>query len=334
MTDPRGWTVDALLSDFDATVIPLGRADDGELVATLVRRLAAAPTRRAVLYLHGFVDYFFQAHVADAFTEFGWDFYALDLRRYGRSLRPGQRPNFCTDLAEYDAEIEAAIAIIRGEDEHETLVLLGHSTGGLIAALYAHRGAQREHVHGLVLNSPFFRFAIDSPRRFLLPIAATLGAVLPWGADAAGLSPRYAESLLAQHHGEWTYETRWKPVRGFPVYFGWVRAIRAAHATVQRGLGLPCPVLLLHASRSTVPGLVWTDDYLTHDIVLNVDDMRRTAPRLGADVTLREIPDGVHDLFLSRSPARDQALGATLAWLDARFPRAALPDSSMASLPS
>ena len=56
------------------------------MVATLVRLRAAAPTRRAVLYLHGFVDYFFQTHLAEFFTERGYDFYALDLRKYGRSL--------------------------------------------------------------------------------------------------------------------------------------------------------------------------------------------------------------------------------------------------------
>jgi alpha-beta hydrolase superfamily lysophospholipase len=332
MIDESRWVPDLVLPDCDATVITLGRAEDGDLAATLVRRLAAAPSRRAVLYLHGFVDYFFQAHVAQAFAEFGWDFYALDLRRHGRSLRAGNRPNYCTDLAEYDAEIGAALDLIR-EEEHETVVLLGHSTGGLAASLYAARGAERARVSGVALNSPFFRFSIKSARRFLLPVAAALGAVLPWGADPSGLSPRYGESLLAEHHGEWTYDTRWKPVRGFPIYFGWVRAIRAAQATVQRGLGLTCPVLLLHSSGSMTPGPVWIDEYLRHDIVLDVDDMRRTAPRLGSDVTIREIPDGLHDLFLSPSPARDQALGATLAWLDARFPAAVVPFTSEASIP-
>ena len=64
-------------------------------MATLVRRRADAPTRRAVLYLHGFVDYFFQTHLAEFFTDRGFDFYALDLRKYGRSLLPHQTPNFC-----------------------------------------------------------------------------------------------------------------------------------------------------------------------------------------------------------------------------------------------
>jgi len=48
--------------------------------------------------------------------------------------------------------------------------------------------------------------------------------------------------------------------------------------------------------------------------------MKRTGPGLGRDVTLREVKDGVHDLYLSREPVRSDAMSATLAWLDARFP--------------
>ena len=57
---------------------------DHEVVATLVRR-SDPGVRRAVLYVHGWSDYFFQTHLAEAFEDWGYDFYALDLRRYGRS---------------------------------------------------------------------------------------------------------------------------------------------------------------------------------------------------------------------------------------------------------
>ncbi|MEO7520944.1 MAG: alpha/beta hydrolase, partial [Gemmatimonas sp.] len=168
--------------------------------------------------------------------------------------------------------------------------------------------------------SPFFQFAVPARRKLLLPIAGALGAVLPWGVDSVSVSPRYGESLLAEHKGEWTYDRRWKPLRGFPVYFGWVRAIRAAQAKAARGLALDIPVLVMHSSRSMATSGAWNDEYRSHDIVLDVADMKRVGPTLGRDVTMREIPNGVHDLFLSPAPARDQALGAALAWLDARFP--------------
>jgi len=42
-------------------------------------------TRGAVLYVHGFTDYFFQTGLADFFAARGLRFYALDLRKCGRA---------------------------------------------------------------------------------------------------------------------------------------------------------------------------------------------------------------------------------------------------------
>lgn len=321
MTTSRVWGPDTALLGFEATVLPLGTADDGELVATLVRGMCDAPSRRAVLYVHGYLDYFFQSHVADAFNENGWDFYALDLRRYGRSLRAGHRPNYITDIAEYDEEIRTAIGIVREEEGHDTVVMLGHSTGGLIASLYAHRATgAASGVDALILNSPFLEFAVPFPRSLSIPVAGALGAVVPWMSDSKGFLPSYGQSLLAEHHGEWKYNTQWKPVRGFPIYFGWVRAIRKAHAVVHRGLRVECPVLLLHSSGSVKSTGAWDDAFLENDIVLDVVHMKRYGPRLGRDVTLHEVSHGMHDLFLSRPDVRAHAIDATLSWLDARFP--------------
>ena len=92
-----------------------------------------------MLYIHGFSDYFFQRHMAERFAAEGYAFYALDLRKYGRSLRPGQHGNFCKSLSEYYPDIARAIDVIG-----EPVLLAGHSTGGLVCALYMHEGAGRE----------------------------------------------------------------------------------------------------------------------------------------------------------------------------------------------
>ncbi len=328
------WTADEALAGYETTTLPLHAAQDGPLCATLVRRLRAADanghaysadaarahtaSRRAVLYVHGFVDYFFQSHVADAFAARGWDFYAIELRRYGRSMRDGNRPNYCRDLAEYDEELSMAIGIVREEEQHDTLVVLGHSTGGLIASRYLHRGARRADVQALVLNSPFFDFNVPASQQLKLTIGAALGALLPTLSDPKGLSRWYGESLHATLHGDWSYDLRWKPLLGFPVYLGWVRAIRAAQREVATGLSIECPVLLLHAGASMFAKDRWRDEYLSHDIVLNVAHMKARGPGLGRDVTLHACAGGIHDLYLSPSPVREQALQATLGWLDTR----------------
>jgi len=311
----RRWSPDGVLASFESTTIELKPEDDGLLAATLVRRRAAGSSNRAVLYLHGFVDYFFQAHVADAFNERGWDFYAVDLRRHGRSLRAGNRPNYCRDLAEYDEEITAAIDVISEEDSHGTLVLAGHSTGGLIVALYADSGARRNEVDALILNSPFFGFFVSLSKRVQLPFGAALGRVFPYLADRNAISPRYLESISTAYGGEWEIDERWKPLHGFPAYYGWINAIRRGHARLASGLRIGCPVLVLHSSRSMLPGRKGDPRHRNHDIVLDVEHMQKFSPALGERVTVVQVDDGIHDLFLSPEPARTKAMDEVFTWM-------------------
>ena len=312
------WASDPILPQYDVTVLPLPAEDDGELVATVLRKTCEGESRRAFLYVHGYLDYFFHDHVATAVCEAGFDFYALELRRYGRSLRGKNRPNYCTSLDQYFVEITQAIDIAIA-DGHDSVVLYGHSTGGLIVSLYADRGERRAQLSAVVLNSPFFEFAITSAQRRMLWIARLLGGVAPWLSDPKGLSPNYGNSIHKSKRGEWDYDLRWKPIRGFPRYFGWVRAIKHGHKGVQRGLSIQAPVLLLHSDASG-GGKPWSDAFFTRDIVLNVTHMRTYGEGLGAHVTRTEIPGAIHDVMLSRAPVRQHALQQMVQWMDATVP--------------
>src|SRR6478736_6412714 len=129
------WQPDRLLPGFEALELDFPADYDGPVVATLVRLPAARAARGAVLYVHGYADYFFQRHMAERFAAEGYAFYALDLRKYGRSMLPQQYPCFCKDIAEYHDDITRALEEI-GAD----VLLAGHSTGGLICSLYAYEG--------------------------------------------------------------------------------------------------------------------------------------------------------------------------------------------------
>ncbi len=309
------WVLDPVLTGFEAVSLPLSPADDGTLAATLVRRRAPRPNGRAVLYVHGFVDYFFHAHIAESLNASGWDVYALDLRRSGRSLRSGNRPYYVRDLGEYDEELSLAISVITAERGHRLLCLTGHSTGGLVAALYMHAGALRDRVQALALNSPFFAFNIGALERLAFPLVTAFGGVVRHLPIPGVLAPAYVQSLHRDFKGEWTFDLRWKPERGFPAYTGWLHAIRAGQRTLQRGLSLTVPILLLRSAHSLrVRG--WDDRAHTHDIVLNVAHMVRAIPQLGAAVTDVPIAGAVHDVFLSAPAARGQALAAYVSWLE------------------
>ena len=126
-----------ILPGFSRETIELPPDYEGQVVATLVSRKRLAPTEKAVLYVHGYVDYFFNTELAERYNAHGLDFYAIDLRKYGRSLLPHQSPNFALSLEEYFEELDAAIDRIRNRDGHSFVLLNGHSTGGLTGSLYA-----------------------------------------------------------------------------------------------------------------------------------------------------------------------------------------------------
>lgn len=308
------WAPD-LIDGCEAATLSLPDAYDGPCVATLVRRRAARPTGRAVLYIHGFNDYFFQAHMAAAYCEQGYDFYALDLRRYGRSLRPHQRPNFCRDLGEYFTEIDRAIELITA-DGAAWLLLNGHSTGGLISALYAQSGACYDRISALFLNSPFVDLNAAGAELALAAVVERLGAIAPALPLDASVSPLYAQSVHRDHYGEWAFDPRWKPIEGFPPYAGWLRAIRRGQRKLQSGLAIACPILLMHSACSH-RGKCWSAEFTRADCVLDVDHMRRYGPGLGRAVTMIAIEDGLHDLVLSAPPVRAHVFAELFAWLDA-----------------
>ena len=298
------WAPDALLPGFESTTLVFPPDYDGPVVATLVRKAGGSAHKRAALYIHGFIDYFFQAHMAERFDAEGWAFYALDLRKHGRSLLPGQHPCFCKRIDEYFADITRAIGIVR-EETGGPLLLAGHSTGGLIASLYADAGEAREAIAALWLNSPFFDFNIRDADRFKLGLAAAAGMLFPFLRDPKGLPRDYARSLHREYGGEWDFDLRLKPLDGFPLYFGWIGSILAAHAKIHAGLSIRCPVLAMHS-----------DDA---DIVLRWRDIAKWSPRFGKDVEVEQFPGALHDLVLSKLPVREAVFSALFAWLT-RFP--------------
>ncbi|MDD2881675.1 MAG: alpha/beta hydrolase [Rhodoferax sp.] len=311
------WIPD-VLAGFEQSTLSGLMAADGPAQPVLVRRRCVDPLKqpftKAVLYIHGYVDYFFQTHLADFYNQHGLHFYALDLRRHGRALRPGHLPNYTADIDEYLQDVDAAVKVIRGEEHIDWLLLNGHSTGGLVAALYAHRGPQRAGVNGLFLNSPFLDMNLPAwQERLLEPLLSAVGAVVP-GLRLPADPGLYGESLHITHHGAWRYNTDWKPIYGFPVYAGWLRAIHRAHAEVTQGLAIQCPVLVLHAARSAWLKQ-WHVDATCTDIVLDVADIARLSPGLGPQVTVQAIPDGIHDLTLSQLEPRQHAFQALLRWL-------------------
>jgi alpha-beta hydrolase superfamily lysophospholipase len=310
---------DLLGAPYERHTIDLGTDDEGPVTATLVRRRAGESDGRAVLYVHGFADYFFQQHLADFYVARGIDFYALDLRKYGRSLLPHQTPNFCRDLGEYYQELDEAVRIIREVDGHDRLLVNGHSTGCLITALWAHDRRETGAVDAMFFNSPFFDMNVSRTLRTVMaPITMRRGRTKPYSLVGAGLNDVYGSSVHRDRYGEWEYNLEWKPLPGFPVRTGWLRAILLGQKRLHAGLDIPAPVIVA-SSKASYKRARWSDEARAADSVLDIDHMAKWMPALGPRTTLVRIEGGLHDLALSAEPARKELFDEVGRWMNVYF---------------
>lgn len=314
------------------------------------------PARTAVIYVHGWSDYFFHHRLADYYASLGIAFYAIDLRRYGRSLLieaaggpehwaphtsktaaahaeatahgspaahpdaaaalavaaeddlpgraltgPGTHAGYIEDLRAYDEEIAAALTVVEAENPGAQVLLHGHSTGGLILALWAAR--HRDTACGLLLNSPWLEFQYDAAARKLMN--AWMGLRSKSAKPLNVQLPNFY-TLASASLGRLPYDLRLKPPGGFPIYPAWLQAIFAGHKQVEAGLGLTIPTLV-QISATTLRGASFTSSMATADIVLDVDVIARRALSLGESMTIERIPNAMHDVFISAEAPRRQA---------------------------
>jgi alpha-beta hydrolase superfamily lysophospholipase len=304
---------DILGPPYTAETLDLPDDDEGQVVATLVHRPAGEATDRAVLHVHGFADYFFQTAYAEWWTERGYDFYALDLRKYGRSILPHQTPNYVADLAHYHPELD--LAWDRVTDDHGAVVLSGHSTGGLIVPLWAQ--ARGIPAAGMVLNAPWLDLQGKAWVRLgLTPVVEQVARRQPKRVIPRTVTGLYARSLHRDHEGEWDFDLSWKPIESWPAYAGWLAAVRRGHAAVHRGLDLTFPALVLSSARSSSP-VELGDDVHSTDIVLDVEQIRRWSSSIGRHVTYVGVEGARHDVFLSLAEPRARAFDELGRWLAA-----------------
>ncbi len=310
-----GWTPDRLGHGYEMRHVNQPDDYSGKVISTIVRKLApdSLHTRKGVLYIHGFNDYFFQSQLGDNFISHGYDFYAVDLRKYGRSLLPGQRRYDVRDLSEYFPDIDSALVAMQHSGLTE-IIIMGHSTGGLTASFYL-SSRRPAAVKGLILNSPFLDWNLGAKEK-LVPLISAAGRLFPDMKIPQSGSTAYAESLLKSGHGEWEYDTNLKLSKSPDVTAGWVRAIDRAQKSLRDGKAdIRIPILLLYSSQS-VDGDKWNENFNHGDAVLDVKDIRKYGLELGPHVTAVKVMGGLHDLVLSRPGVRTPLYQYIFYWLE------------------
>lgn len=303
---------DTLKNNFEKMIICLNDDYEGRVIATLVRRLSNDNSKKALLYIHGFNDYFFQSEMAIKFNDRGFNFYALDLRKYGRSFLPHQKFNDIRNLKSYYEEILKAINIIKEENNAE-IILFGHSTGGLILTLFAKDYSGKQLFDGLILNSPFYEFNQSGLVKKILPVVSFLGNLFPRIKIPGGFSKEYGRSIYKGCMGEWDYSLLWKPHIAPKVNLGWIRAIYEGQKELKMSFELNEPVLLLHSSTSSKAKN--KDSVFSNDIVLNVEDIKRVSENIKGTVEIVAVEKGIHDLVLSEKAVREKVYSIIFSWI-------------------
>ena len=303
------------LDDFTEQILEMADDYEGSVIATLMRSKQNKPHCKSVLFIHGYNDYFFHVHLAEEFHKKDFNFYALDLRKHGRSILPHQHQNYCRRVSEYYEEINEALEIIQTENEKEIL-LLGHSTGGLICSSFMNDGKNRHLIHALILNSPFLEFNLPFWQKFVIvPLSGLLSIFSPYTYRKKPFAHLYGSSISKKHKGDWDFDEKWKPIGGFPAYLKWVYAVYTAQRKLHRSSNIKVPILIIHSDKS-IKLKKWDDIIYESDIVLNIAHMKKYGNRLGRKVDYVEVKGGIHDIFLSRMEVRNSAVDKMFMWID------------------
>jgi alpha-beta hydrolase superfamily lysophospholipase len=307
---------DVLKNGFEQMTIIQPDDFEGKVTTTLIRKRNSTRNTKAILCIHGFNDYFFQKVITEEFLKKEYHFYALDLRKYGRSILPNQRANNVRDLSEYYQDIDSALAIMREEGMQE-IVLYGHSTGGLIITLYASDRKENALFDALVCNSPFYDFNVPwIQKKTVVPILSFSGRINPNIYLPIGFSKFYGKSLHKNDFGEWDYNLYWKPHVAPSINAGWVNAIHQGHLRIAAGITVYKPLLVLHSSKSIFAN-EWTEEMFEGDAILNVVDITEKAKLIdGPHKDVIGFEGAMHDLVLSRKPVRNLVFKTMFEWLD------------------
>lgn len=177
---------------------------EGKVVCTLVKKPQLDSVKQAVLYIHGYNDYFFQKQLGDSVNAHGYNFYAMDLRKYGRSILPNQNPFFCKSLK--------SISLISipwppsDSEGNERILLMAHSTGGLITPYYLN-SKKESYGRRAYSEQPFSRleFRMVNGESRTANRCVCREAISESYRTGLG-DPNYAYSLLKQYKGEWEFE--------------------------------------------------------------------------------------------------------------------------------
>ncbi|QYE34591.1 lysophospholipase [Polymorphobacter sp. PAMC 29334] len=249
----------------------------------------AAAARGIVIIVPGFNSHSaYYEWVAEQLNHDALLVFAIDLR--GRGQSDGERFTVAS-FAEYVGDVDQLIALAKTQEPGLPLFLLGHSAGGVVAALYA--SERQDELQGLICES--FAYELPAPD-FALSIIKGLSHVAPhahvlklknadFSRDPAAVAAMDADPLIANEA---------QPAET-------LAALVRADDQLRQSFGrIVLPLLILHG---------------VEDKAAKPSGSQYFFDAAGAtDKTLKLYPGRYHDLL--NDIGRDEVIGDISNWLD------------------
>ena len=255
--------------------------------------LGDAP-KAAIVLVHGYAEHSGRyEHVAERFTQAGYDVYTFDLRGHGRS--EGKPRVYVRSIDEHIGDVERFLTSVRERTGSLPLFLLSHSMGGAISARFLVEG---DHgLKGAILSAP----AVRRAGLFGRPVEALFLFI-------AGLVPRWHFPKLNDAKVSRDPEVVERYNNDLLIYrdgmpLGTAAAIVRSARYVDKNAGkIKLPIFICHG---------------TEDALVNFIASERFHDRVGSqEKTLKLYPGLYHEIL--NEPERDQVMQDMIDWLDAR----------------
>lgn len=347
------WKPDSVLEGYQQATVHLGEDAEGEIVATFVRKdpsklilqerwrrwhFSVRGHRLAIMYVHGWNDYFYRRHASEYWESLGIPFYAVDLRKFGRSYRPYQTPGYIEDLHEYRLEFNALRdQIVKEQGKDVRILMIAHSQGGLSASLWVN-AEHPHHVEALALNSPWLELQGNRMFRLLSTPVVQMYRLRGGKTVMPMRDPGfYARCIKRSTGGEWDYlDHPLNPGVEFLTRAGWMQAIYNGQDEIAKNLDIQIPVLVCTSDKSMMLQSTWDEGMREADSVLDITAIRQAALHLGDVVALATIRGGLHDLSMSKPDARRKYFRIVTMWASMMAWRRVIPtkwvDEALAKL--
>jgi alpha-beta hydrolase superfamily lysophospholipase len=260
------------------------------------QRYTPPAPRATVAVLHGGGDHSGRyPALTTALVRGGFQVALVDFRGHGQS--DGRRW-YVDAFSDYLADLDAFVAKLREDGLAGPLFVVGHSMGGLIAALWGL--SHGREVAGFVLSSPFFGLALEPPAVKVLA-ARLLGRLVPWLPVSAGLD--VADLTSDEEMRRWTERD---PLYGRATTPRWFEESGRAQEEVLRRAGeFQAPLLVVAAGA---------------DAIADTKTTRRWYGEVRSVDKGLEVYEGFrHEIF--NEVERHRPIEAVVGWLDQRAAR-------------